>query len=242
VDLRMVLGFPFPTDTRPLLVTPGFGQHYLDGPNSPDLPEQLYDAWVEFRIPRQISPEWAIDLAVAPGIYSDFEVSTSEALRITGRAIGVYTRSPTTQLVLGVVYLDRRDVSILPAGGIIYTPNEDTRFELVAPKPRIARRYSVTETFAGDGGPAGAFPIEWWWYIAGEFGGDQWAIERTPGVVDRLTYRDFRAILGTERKQLGGIYARIEAGYIFGREIEFESATPSFEPSDTFMLRGEVSY
>jgi hypothetical protein len=243
LDVRMVLGFPFPTDTKPLLVTPGFGVHYLHGPDTPDLPPRLYDAWIEFRIPRQISPEWAVDFAVAPGIYSDFEVGSSEALRITGRAIGVYTRSPTTQFVVGVLYLDRRDVSVLPAGGIIYTPNDDTRFELVAPKPKIARRYSVTETFALDGDTADpTFPIEWWWYLAGEFGGDQWAIERAGGVVDRLTYRDFRAILGAERKQLGGIYARFEVGYVFGREIEFETATPSFEPSDTVMLRGEISY
>jgi len=237
-----MLGFPFPTDTKPLLVTPGFGQHFLDGPDTPDLPSQLYDAWVEFRVPRQISPEWAVDVAVAPGIYSDFEVGTSEALRITGRAIGLYTRSPTTQFVLGVVYLDRRDVNILPAGGIIYTPNEDTRLELVAPKPRIARRYSVMETFAPEGEAETTFPIEWWWYVAGEFGGDQWAIERAGSVVDRLTYRDFRAVLGAERKQLGGIYARFVVGYIFGREVEFETATPSFEPSDTVMLRGEISY
>ena len=60
--------------------------------------------------------------------------------------------------------------------------------------------------------------------------------------MDRLTYRDFRAILGIERKQLGGVYSRFEVGYIFGREVEFESATPSFTPADTLMLRGEISY
>ncbi len=57
-----------------------------------------------------------------------------------------------------------------------------------------------------------------------------------------VNYRDFRILFGTERKVQGGLGAWLEIAYLFGRQIEYESATPSFDPTDSLMLRGGVSY
>ena len=56
LSLKTVLGFPMPTRRSPLLITPGFGVHYLDGPVASDLPSQLYDAYTQFRWMSECSP------------------------------------------------------------------------------------------------------------------------------------------------------------------------------------------
>ena len=176
---------------------------------------------------------WAIDVAVKPGMHSDFKSSQSRALRVEGRGMAFFDWTPTTKLVLGVVYLDRRDVSLLPAAGVIWTPHDDLSFELVAPRPRIAWRFmQCVEPEC----------VEHWAYVAGEFGGGEWAIRRSSGADDVVTYRDYRIILGVERKVIGGIKSRLEVGYVFGRELEYASATPDFSADDTLMLRIGASF
>ena len=113
---------------------------------------------------------------------------------------------------------------------LIWTPSDAIKLELVAPRPRIARRI----TYAGD--------VEDWLYLAGEFGGGTWAIRRASGVDDLVTYRDWRIVLGIERKALHALDARLEVGYVFARQIEFAGPTADLTPGDTLMLRSVVTY
>ena len=230
VELSATFGFPFPSKDSPLVVTPGFAVHFLEGPASPDMPARLYDSYVQFRLPRKINDDWAIDVAVTPGWYSDHESSNDEALRITGHAFGIWTCTERLSIMLGVVYLDRSDVSLLPAAGLIWAASEDRRLELIVPRPRYAVRYYCSET------------EERWWYIAGEFGGGTWAIVRAGGSEDLVDYSDFRVMLGCERKVSCGLGGRIELGYVFNRAIEYDSGTPDFEPEDTILIRAGVTY
>jgi len=230
VSLFAVFGLPAPTRDSPLLITPGFEVTFLDGPNTVDLPARLFDTYLQFRWLSKLSDRWGADIAVSPGIYSDFQQIGDEALRITGHGFASYDWSETLRLVLGIAYLDRNDVSLLPAAGFIWTPHEDVRFELVLPRPRVAFR----PIYTGDS--------EDWIYVAGEFGGGSWEIERTSGAIDQLTIRDYRAILGWERKHTGGHATRVEFAWVFGREFEFESATPDFDADSTVMIRGGVTY
>jgi hypothetical protein len=234
LELKTVLALPIPSRKFPLIVTPGFTTHYLDGPRVSDLPPRVYDAYVQFRWFRRFTPRLATDLAVTPGVYSDFEYSRDDALRITGHAAAVYDWTPTTRLVLGVAYLDREDIGVLPIGGVIWKPNDQWEFKLVAPRPEIARRVYWFGQYGEQ--------VKDWLYVAGEFGGGTWAIERADGRPDTFTYRDFRALLGLERKAIGNLDAWIEVGYVFGREIEYDSRTPDVSPSDTFLLRAGVTY
>ncbi len=235
LELGVTLGFPLPTRESPLLISPYFATHFLDGPASPDLPARVYDASVQFRWLRPVGERWTADLAVSPGVHSDFESGDSEMFRITGHGLGIYQWSPTMKLILGIVYLDRDDVSLLPAGGILWTPNDAWRLELMAPRPRVARR--ILPCY-------GDLCNEYWGYVAGEFGGGSWSIQRASGAQDVVMVRDYRVILGIERKSppgSGRLKGRVEVGYVFARDVEYRSATPDFEPDSTLMLRFGVS-
>jgi hypothetical protein len=129
----MTLGFPFPTRESPLLVTADFAVHYLESPSALDLPARVYDAWIQFRWLRRIGNRWAADLAIRPGVYSDFESDDNDALRIMGRGIAAFDWTPTTRLVFGVAYLARENLSVLPVGGLIITPNDDWQLSLLVP-------------------------------------------------------------------------------------------------------------
>jgi len=232
-ELKTVLGFPFPSRRSPLVVTPGFAVAYLDEPAGVDLPARVYEATVQFRWWKRFTPRFGIDFAVTPGVFGDFDQSGDEALRTPGHVAARFEWTPNLDVVLGAAYLDRDDVSVLPIGGVVWTPHEDLKLELVAPRPRIARRVywwgACTEE------------VQDWAYVAGEFGGGTWAIRRATGD-DVLTYHDFRAILGLERKALGGLDGRLEIGYVFGRELQFAGGAPDVEPEDTVMVRAGLTY
>ncbi|MHB1036880.1 MAG: hypothetical protein ACYC35_18950 [Pirellulales bacterium] len=230
-ELTATVAFPFPTRESPLVLTPGFGVHYLEGPVVSDLPPRLFDAFLDVRWLRQVTPWLGVDVAVTPGMYSDFEQNDSDALRIGGRGLGAITCSPTTKIVLGAMYLDRVDIKVLPVGGVIWTPTEDLRYDLIFPKPKLAWRWSAVE---GD--------FSQWVYISGELGGGSWAIQRTSGAQDIATVRDYRVMLGVERKVAVGLNSLFEVGYVFNRRIEYASDTPDVEPRNTVMLRGGLYY
>ncbi len=232
IDLtaEAIFAVPLGSIERPLLITPSFTGHLLQGPSATDLPPQVYDVQLEFRTPRQLTERLAMDLAIAPSIFSDFHNMSHQAYRLTGRGLALYQLFPQLQAVLGVAYLGRQDVQILPVGGLIWTPAENMRIEAIFPKPRFAHEFLTW------------YKTDWWWYIAGEFGGNSYAIERVTGANDQFTYRDFRVLLGLEKKKTGGLFRRWEVGYVFGREIEYASGTPGIMPPDTIMIRGEAGF
>ena len=49
LELGATFGFPMPTRESPLLVSPYFATHFLDGPAGPDLPPRVFDTSVQFR-------------------------------------------------------------------------------------------------------------------------------------------------------------------------------------------------
>ena len=63
---------------------------------------------------------------------------------------------------------------VLPAGGFIWSPDEDTRLQVTFPQPKLARRVGAV-------GGAG-----WWVYAAGEFGGGTWAYRTPAGAANVL--------------------------------------------------------
>jgi len=213
-------------------ITPGFQMTFLNGPHRTDLPGRVFNVRAEFRWfqPPGTLSRWGYELAIAPGIYSDFERENSDAIRIIGRAIGFYAHSPQTQYVFGIAYLDRENLAVLPVFGVVLVPREDVRLELVFPKPRVAYRLMRDESGSR------------WIYLSGEFGGGSWAIERTTGRKDIATYSDWRLILGLETKSVTGRRWLLEAGYVFNRQLEYDSGPGDFDPGDTAMLRAGLTF
>lgn len=208
-----------------LQVAPRFGWHLLGGPDTTDVPPQLYDTGVDTSLFLPLGSRWSFWGMVGPSLFTDGQNLTSQAFRMTGRALLFYQLSETTKLSAGFLYLGRADVKALPAGGVIYKPNDRLKAELLFPKPKVAYRLSL------NGG------IERWCYLAGEFGGNTWAVERTSGADDLLTYRDYRLIAGFEHVQQDAWRWLLEAGFVFGRKISYTSGLGDVTLSPTGLIR-----
>jgi hypothetical protein len=235
LQLQGIFALPCPTINSPLVITPGFAVHYLQGPQNADLPPRLHDGWVDFRWMSQVTPTLGLDLAVTPSIFSDFNQDSSKALRLPAHAAAAWTWNETTKIVVGAAYLARPDVVAIPIGGVVWTPRDDLKFDLIFPHPKISRRvYYWSDPGKDD--------VQDWVYVAGEFNGDVWAIRGADGAADQVVISDYRLVLGIERRVTGGLSSRFEIGYVFGRQVKYMSDTPDFYPTDTVMLRGGLTY
>ncbi|MCC7083686.1 MAG: hypothetical protein IT427_01620 [Pirellulales bacterium] len=232
VDTNLIFGLPCPTRESPLLIRPGTEVNFVEASTAFDLPSELYDNYMEFRWLSKITPRFGVDISVTPGWHSDYQNSIgADCYRTVAYGVGAWDWTPQLTLAAGIIYLDRDDVNLAPAGGIIWTPNDDTRFELISPRPRIARRFHAEPTFAD------------WMYVAGEFGGGQWGIQQAGGVNNVLTSSDWRLLLGIERKSNNlGLNGRIEIGYVFGRVLRFRDNLPDQDLPDTMLARVGVWY
>ena len=156
-----------------------------------------------------------------------------DAFRVTGYGLGAYESSPGTKWVLGAAYLNRANATILPIGGVLIERTPGIRWELVAPRPRVAWRLagSVAES------------DERWFYLAADFGGGGWSIVRPNSQqLDRLYYSDYRLLMGYERKLIGGLSRLYELGYVFNRKLELDQPTPQASLDNTLYLRVGLTY
>lgn len=235
LETFVTVGLPFPTTDHPLLITPGFETRFIDGPIAPDVPGTLYSSYLQFMWLPKLGERWLGIFGIEPGWYGDYETARADYFRLLGRALVRYEFIPDRlQLVLGVLYLDRDDIKILPAGGVIWMPTDDWEFELLYPKPKIAYRLRPAT--------AGGRAVEWWTYWGAEFGGDSWIVQRQSGALDKLTLFDIRTYLGIERRTDGGSSLRFEAGWVFARELEYFSTPGEIDFPASFMLRAGVTY
>lgn len=236
-DLRtdVVTALPFFTRENPIIITPSYEIHFLDRPIGFDLPPRLHDAAIDFHIFRVFDNHWIADFAVQPGLYADdHSFDSSDALRFTGRAISVYAPTINLKYALGVTYLDGGWAKVVPVAGVIYKPDDDTEYQLVFPTPRISKRLPWTNIPGKD---------ERWMYLAVEYGNQAWAFEQDDGTPDVLASRDYRLILGVERKVVGGLSHRCEIGYVFNRDIKIASVSGNdISMDDTLLARVGISY
>jgi hypothetical protein len=238
-DLSTTVAVPVGGDRAPLTFTPGLGAHLWQGPGpgrvpgAPDLPAHLYDAYLEFGWRPRLARWLFADLAVTPGLYTDLKDFNAETFQLRGRGVAVVAFSPQFQLVGGALYVNRILTKVLPAGGLIWDPDEDTKLFAVFPQPKLARRVAT------------AGPAQWWAYLGGEFGGGKWSIERGNGQVDAVDYTDWRILLGLECLNNPGLKGHVEAGYVFNRAVRIRGNTsdhPDFEPSPTWMVRAGLFF
>ena len=234
LELKTVLGLPCPTREYPLLITPGSpciicraggDRPCRPGSTTPTSSCAGSGTWCR---------GWATTWRSRPPWTATSARAAAMPCAITGHGIAAWTCSPTITLVLGADYLDRTDVPLLPVAGLVWKPNDDAKFELVFPQPKISHRVY----WNGVRNPG----VEDWVYIGGELGGGTWAIQRADGASDVLNYRDLRAFLGIERKAFGHISPRFEVGYVFYRKLELDQAQTDFVPTNTLMVRGALAY
>ena len=244
-DLGLSATFAFPflySQDTPLLVTPGFMIHWLQGPENVEygLPPRVYDAYLSSAWNPQVTPWLGGELQFCIGVYSDFKKVTQDALRYTGRGLFVLNFSPTMKIKAGVIYYDRVKIKLLPAGGLFWTPSPDTRFEIFFPEPRFAKRLTVVGN------------TEWWYYIRGEYGGDSWLMtwddlalppdDENYESRHKTDYNDIRVAMGLEFDRLNVLDGHIEFGVAVNRQIIPDGLDWEYKPSTTFFLGAGLAY
>ena len=235
-DAEVSVTFAFPnflTSGQPLFITPAFAIHCWDGPKNgvDDLPGSAYSAYLDLQHSTDPNLQIGAELGARVGVYSDFDSVTSESIRWQGIALALLRLTPTMTLKAGVMYIDRNDIKILPAGGLTWTPNPQLRVDLFFPQPRISQYVSTVGTY------------EVWWYAAGEYGGGAWTV--TPGPGDQfqgIDINDIRVSLGLEWSSPRGINGFVEGGYVFHRYIVYTNPYREFDLDSTWMVRAGVSF
>jgi hypothetical protein len=232
IETSLTVALPAPIRDWPLFITPGYNLYLLSDPGGlRDLPPQLHTVYLDFTWAPQFFQHHRLLLTVAPSIYSDFENDLSSGFRVTGKALWVWDANPDKlQFVAGILYLNRDNIRLLPAGGAIWKPTPDFNFELIFPKPKLAMRVNVGAGY------------EDWIFVTAEFGGNTWAIQRDSGLNDTVTWIDYRLMAGYERRLDGGAGYRLEAGYVFGRNVEYGSGLGDYSPQNTFLIRGGITF
>ena len=236
VELSGTMALPLAEGWAPLLLTPGVAGHFWDGPSADlvpparDLPSHLYDTYLEIGWRPQLARWLFTDLAVTPGVYSDFRDVSADSFQMRGRGLAIVAFSPQFQIVGGALYVNRNKTKILPAGGFIWNPNDDTKLVVVFPSPKLAHRLTTLDD------------IQLWGYLSGELGGGRWSMEHADGTIDSVDYTDIRVILGLETIAPGTVKGHVEVGYVFARRVNFTGTTPDYRPDPTLMLRAGISY
>lgn len=239
MELNASFALPLLVQQPPFFVTPGFAIHFWDGPDSanfqgsPVLPPTTYDAYLDTAWRPVITPTISADLGFRVGVYTDFNMINSRSIRLIGRGLGLVTLNPRWQMAAGIVYLDRFGIKLLPAGGLVWTPNQDVRWEILFPRPKLAQRFITIRN------------TDLWVYAAGEYGGGRWTFERPGGISAGFDYNDYRVMAGVETKGVGRLRGWFEVGYVWGRTVKYyytDPGIPSFSPNETVMLRAGLIY
>lgn len=239
-DASLVFAFPnFLYGARPLFIIPSFSLDLWDGPDGStgaDLPRSAYSAFLDVGWESDPNMMLSSEVGVRVGVFSDFNTYNSDSVRVLGKALVNFRVTPSATLKGGVYYLDRNSIKLLPAGGIVFFPNPFTKVDLFFPQPKISRYVSTLGT------------NDFWWYLAGDYGGGSWTIQRTNLTEDSVDINELRGVFGIEWGESNAIRAGrrsafIEAGYVFEREIEYRfNPQHNIKPSNGFMIRAGIGY
>jgi hypothetical protein len=245
-DFSVLATFPnFLFSTQPLCVAPSFSLHLWSGPRPPagDLPANAYSAFLDFGWSTDPSKPFGGEVGFRPGVFTDFNTFTTQSWRFMGQGLFRVQTTPATTLRGGVFYLDRNDIKLLPAFGILWTPNTQTRFDIFFPRPKLAQHLTTTGN------------NDLWWYVGGEYGGGAWTVQREPDLPahpesfsDRIDINDIRVMLGLEwgqsaLLQQGRRTGFVEVGWVTAREVVYvETPLDTSGLNDSFMLRAGWNY
>ena len=237
-DLEVATTFTWPRflgGPQPLRISPGFAAHWWHGPDSVttgvDLPPRAYSAYLSFDHTTDPSRPFGFDNSVAVGVYSDFDNLSSDSLRLTGRLVGWRRINEYMVGKVGVEYLDRIRLKLLPVVGIYANPTPDMKIDLTFPRSKVSHRIPNFNNFEG------------WAYVGAEYGGGSWAIDRVGGFEDQVDINDVRAFIGLEWIGPRRVTGFFDFGYVFERELVYRTAPLIDVPiQDALMIRSGVAF
>ena len=236
IEVATTLTIPnFLQSRQPLRISPGFIASFWDGPDTPstgfDLPESAFGAYLAADHVTDLARRSGLETNLTVGVYSDYDNFSSDAIRVQGRLLGWQRINEYTVGKLGVEYLDRVRVKLLPAVGLFLSPNPDIKFDLYFPRTKLAHRIPNVGNF------------EMWSYVGAEYGGGSWAIERIDGSDDQVDINDVRAAVGIEWIGPRRVTGFFDFGYAFERELVFDSdPSNSLDLQDTLFVRSGLAF
>ena len=228
------VGLPGLLENSFILLSPSFETTWIRWDGFASFPDTFYTASLNGTFIKKHNERWSSMASIGPRWSSDGR-ETKDAVRCTLMGGMIWTHSRQLQIRFGVAYLNRDDsFNILPFGGVIWTPNEDWKYELTAPMFRIVRRcrsFPVLPPFGDE--------ASYWGYAGIGFGGGTWAFQDSPGKQpDVMNYSEFSVVTGLESKRLERIPWKVETGYVFARSMNFDHNTlRNFNPGNTIVLR-----
>lgn len=214
---------------EPLSIVPGFGLHQWSGPASVDLPNQVYDLYLDLQWVPWRSGSSTLLLGATPGLYGDFDQLDRHSFQWSGWLVGTHQVDADWTLLGGVAYLRQLESNWLPTGGVIWTPNERTRLELVFPQPKLTRQLGTRSGWTR------------WVYVAGQFGGGAWGVADTPQQNVLVGYSDWRLLLGLEAFSAQGYHGQFEFGYVFNRDLSVDDYWIE-SPADSLILQASLAF
>lgn len=212
-------------NTPGVWVVPRFNWTFASGPSTPAVQAQLYDLRLEMNVVQPINSVWTVHLQLAPAFVTDWNNKSSDAFRLIGGGMLAAHVSDDLTLIGGALALSRFDLPILPLGGVRWHPSPWLEVDALFPNPRLAWRYKGEE----DAGH--------WLYFGGQLGGNQWAVDHATSDHDKLGYRDYRVVIGTETRLRDGSRSLFEIGYVFDRQLKFQNVPNTPQPGETFVIR-----
>lgn len=253
VSFTSALPLPIPllrehTKMTLLSVSPNFRYTHVqwngDGQGEGFLPESLYAGGVTVGLMSIVNERRRVIVNAMPAYSSDGK-ATSRSFVCPVMAALNCTYNERWNLTVGIIYLDRSDIPVLPVGGAIYTPNENTRLELMMPQLKFAKRFLSRTTLHADNvadNASAASPTvpptnDNWWFLSGGFSGNSWAFRSVGDQDDFAMLREYVLKCGWEHTRPSTKWT-LELGYLFGREIQFDRKTQNnLKPSDSLNLR-----
>lgn len=227
--------FTFPSrflpNNEPIYLVPGLNLEFWDGPDTSGLPFGMspngFGAYVEVGAAPRYSENFAFEAWLRGGVYSDWKKIAARAFRLEGRGAVLIGLTKDMEAVLGVVYLNRSRVKMLPQAGIIWKPNTDVVWRLVFPDPKLSRFLTTLGT------------TQWWGYIQGSYGGGCWAISDNEFGETYLTdYNDIRIGVGLEFTNQAWMNGFVEIGGTFARELYADGVAWSKPPNTIYLKAG----
>lgn len=234
-DLEKELVRPLPTGWV-FSIAPQYNLRLWDGPRGTPGQAHLPGDAHRFGLGLKLAtPDFGgntFEFGFNPALATDFEESLSRnTFQFDGHAVWFWRWTPQFMVALGAAYWDRVDDIVLPYAGVVWNPNDRLEFRLLFPKPRIS-------LFLG--APSG---IATWAYVSGEYHVESYEISMSPpGARDQVQLTDWR-LLGGMRFETGWLTTFVEAGGVFGRDVEFRNASSTdFDLNSGFIGRAGFRY
>ena len=212
--------------------TQQFDLRTWEGPGVPNLPGSVFHFGWDFELSTPANGPFSLELGFNPSINSDFESSTSSlAWNWDGRGALIFRLDPYWTMVAGAAYWDRVNDYVIPYAGFIYT-DDIWEWRMMFPEARVS-------VFIGN-----ECGCSKWLYVRGEYHVEAYEIDNSapPAITaDQVEIQDWRVLLGA-RKDAGWWNWFIEAGWVFGREVDFLRGTPDFDINSGFITRAGLRY